>query len=52
MNKDYRKKEKVNKGDNEVERILEITWKNWASRRACERTHIPEYIKRQKKREN
>ena len=42
---------KVNKNivDNDVERILEATWKNWASRRACEQTHTPEYIKRQKK---
>ena len=41
--KDERKKEL---SKDEVERIFESTWNNWASRRKCEATHTPEYIKR------
>ena len=32
--------------DEEVEKIFESTWKNWESRRKCEQTHTPEYIKK------
>ena len=38
--------------DEEAERIFESTWNNWASRRRCEQEHIPEYIKRQKRKDN
>ena len=51
MNNKYKKKKNKNNTDNEVERIFEVTWNNWASRRACEQTHLPEYIKKQVKRE-
>ena len=32
--------------DKEVEKTLDSTWKNWESRRRCEQTHIPEYLKK------
>jgi len=32
--------------DDEVEKIFDSTWKNWESRRRCEQTHTPEYIKK------
>ena len=47
--KNEKKKEKSKLADDEVEKILESTWKNWASRRKFEETHIPEYIKRKNK---
>lgn len=31
--------------EKDVEEILEKTWKNWESRRRCEKTHVPEYLK-------
>jgi hypothetical protein len=34
--------------DDDTEEILEKTWKNWESRRRCEKTHVPEYLKRGK----
>lgn len=36
--------------DEEVEKIFESTWDNWASRRQCEQTHTPEYVKKQNNR--
>ena len=48
-----KKKEfKKNISDEEAERIFESTWDNWTSRRRCEQEHIPEYIKRQKRKDN
>ncbi len=48
-----KKKEiKKNVSDEEVEKIFESTWNNLASRRRCEQEHIPEYIKRQKRKDN
>ncbi len=44
-----KKKEKSKLDDDKVEEIFESTWKNWASRRKCEQTHIPEYMKRKNK---
>ena len=38
--------EKRDLEDEEVEKIFESTWKNWESRRKCEQTHIPEYVKK------
>ncbi len=35
--------------EDEVEKIFETTWNNWSSRRNCEQTHVPKYIKSQKK---
>ncbi|MCJ7647709.1 MAG: hypothetical protein MUP85_03760 [Candidatus Lokiarchaeota archaeon] len=32
--------------DEEIEKIFDSTWKNWESRRKCEQTHIPEYLKK------
>ncbi len=37
---------KVKKEDDEVEKILDSTWDNWSSRRKCESTHVPEYLKK------
>jgi len=48
--KNYEKKEKSKLDNDEVEKIFESTWKNWESRRKCEQTHTPEYIKKEKKR--
>lgn len=42
-------KEKKEVDDEEVEKILDNTWKNWESRRKCEQTHTPEYIKKKNK---
>ncbi len=44
--KNEKKKEKSKLDDVELEKIFESTWKNWESRRKCEQTHTPEYIKR------
>ncbi len=32
--------------EDELEKIFESTWKNWESRRRCEKTHVPEYLKK------
>lgn len=47
--KNDKKKEKSKLDDDELEKIFESTWKNWESRRNCEQTHTPEYIKRKNK---
>ncbi len=47
--KNEKEKEKSELDDDKVEEIFESTWKNWASRRKCEQTHTPEYIKRKSK---
>ncbi len=47
--KSDKKKEKSKLDDEELEKIFESTWKNWESRRKCEQTHTPEYIKRKNK---
>ena len=44
-----KKKEKSKLDDDDVEKIFESTWENWESRRKCEQTHIPDYIKRKNK---
>ncbi|MBD3255115.1 MAG: hypothetical protein GF383_08470 [Candidatus Lokiarchaeota archaeon] len=31
--------------DESVEKILDAVWKNWESRRRCEKTHVPNFIK-------
>jgi hypothetical protein len=41
-----KKKEKKELDEEEVEKIFDITWKNWESRRRCEKTHTPEYLKK------
>jgi len=41
-------KEKKELNDEEIEKILDSTWNNWESRRKCEQTHTPEYIKKKK----
>lgn len=38
--------EKKELDDDEVEKIFDSIWKNWESRRKCEQTHIPEYVKK------
>jgi len=50
--KNDKKKEKSKLDDDEVEKIFESTWKNWESRRKCEQTHTPEYIKRNNKKKH
>ena len=43
-----KKNKKCNLENDELEKILDVTWKNWESRRKCEQSHIPEYIKKKK----
>jgi len=53
VNGEEKKKEiKKTQTEEEVERIFESTWNNWTSRRRCEQEHIPEYIKRQKRKDS
>ena len=35
--------------EEELERKLDVLWKNWASRRQCEKKHIPNFVKKDKK---
>ena len=44
-------KGKDKKDEEDIERILDSTWNNWSSRRKCESTHVPEYIKKKDKSE-
>jgi hypothetical protein len=37
--------------DNKVEKIFETLWQNYDSRRRCEKTHLPEFIKKQRTKE-
>jgi hypothetical protein len=37
----------VQKEEDDVEELLDTLWKNWESRRKCEKTHKPEYLKRE-----
>jgi hypothetical protein len=30
--------------DEELERQLDVLWKNWESRRNCEKKHLPKFI--------
>ena len=46
------KKEEKELEEDKVEKILDITWKNWESRRKCEQTHTPEYVKKKNNNEN
>jgi hypothetical protein len=41
-----KKKKELTEEDN-IEEILDSTWDNWSSRRKCESTHVPEFIKKQ-----
>jgi len=48
-----KKKKKLDKNLNEdVENQLDTLWNNWASRRRCESTHIPEYLRKNQERKN
>ena len=38
-------KSKQELSDEEIENIFNATWRNWASRRSCEQTHIPKFVK-------
>jgi len=44
-----REKRKSPAEDPEVEKILDTVWENWSSRRRCEKTHLPDYIKKSEK---
>ena len=44
MTENNSKNEEIN-DDQEVEKQLDTLWENLASRRSCEKTHTPEYIK-------
>ena len=35
--------------DEELEHKLEILWKNWESRSQCEKKHIPNFMKNDRK---
>jgi hypothetical protein len=37
--------------DEELECKLDVIWKNWESRRQCEKKHIPDYLKKEKRSE-
>ncbi|TXT62152.1 MAG: hypothetical protein BAJALOKI3v1_660011 [Promethearchaeota archaeon] len=37
---------KEDPSDDEVEDYLDKIWENWSSRRMCEKTHKPNYIKK------
>jgi hypothetical protein len=37
--------EEKKESKDDTEEIFEKTWKNWESRRRCEKTHVPEYLK-------
>lgn len=40
--------EKDQQEKNEEDDYLDKVWENWASRRRCEKRHIPNYIKNKK----
>ena len=42
-------KKKENNEQQEVEKLLDTLWGNLASRRSCEKTHTPEYLKAREK---
>ena len=42
-------KESEDKQDEEVEKMLDTLWDNLASRRSCEQTHTPDYLKSKSK---
>ena len=41
------KEKEQKKEEEDIEKILDSTWNNWSSRRKCEKTHTPEYIKKE-----
>ncbi|MHA1723724.1 MAG: hypothetical protein ACTSYC_11755 [Promethearchaeota archaeon] len=45
-------KEKKQIDEKEIERKLDILWKNWESRRRCEKTHVPKFIQQEKNESN
>ena len=48
-----KKKKHLDKNqDDEVEKQLDTLWNNWASRRRCESTHIPEYVRKNQETKN
>ena len=46
------KKDLDEKLNDDVEEKLDNLWKNWASRRRCESTHQPEFIKKKNQKNN
>jgi hypothetical protein len=36
------------KNDSKEDDYLDKVWENWASRRRCEKRHVPEFIKKDK----
>jgi len=48
MPKNNKNKEKSE--DAEIENLLDKIWNNWDSRRKCEQTHVPNYIKKKRER--
>ncbi|MFO8019625.1 MAG: hypothetical protein R6U96_13440 [Promethearchaeia archaeon] len=51
MVKKAQKENDQEKEEDDVEQKLDVLWENWTSRRRCERTHIPEFV-RNKNKEN
>lgn len=48
-----KKKEDLNENlDEDVEKELDALWNNWASRRKCESTYVPDYVRKNNKRKN
>ena len=48
-NKKNSSKKNNAKETDDVERTLDTLWENWASRRKCETTHLPNFIDFKKK---
>jgi len=46
--KDKNKDNKEKLTEEDLEKIFDATWKNWESRRKCEKTHTPEFVKKNK----
>jgi hypothetical protein len=51
MNNRDKNRTKKKLDNQEIERIFEATWENWASRRACEKTHTPKFFQKKDKKD-
>ena len=41
--------EKKERNKDDADKLLDVLWNNLESRRDCENKHVPEYLKKQKK---
>ncbi|MGV9172152.1 MAG: hypothetical protein ACOC4M_13425 [Promethearchaeia archaeon] len=51
MAKESQKHDAQKKVNDDLDKELDVLWKNWSSRRKCERTHIPRFAKNKNKEE-